>query len=151
MSALSKLKNRFDYSKYACPYSHVDKECGHELKGPEGYEDTYGVWCACGFRGPVFCLEPDELKLVAIKNTGGIMDIKIAAKETQIQILEVPAWRTTQDASLGRLHVSGLLDYIISGKVTGEKANRWLGWAQAALVMTGYKTLADVKDINHKA
>ena len=27
------------------------------------YEDTYGIWCACGFRGPVFCLDPIELKL----------------------------------------------------------------------------------------
>jgi hypothetical protein len=33
------------------------------LKGPEGYENTYGVWCECGFRGPVFYLEPEELKL----------------------------------------------------------------------------------------
>ena len=57
------MKNKADYSKYKCPYSHIDKECGHELHGPEGYEDTYGVWCACGFRGPVFCLDPAELNL----------------------------------------------------------------------------------------
>ena len=57
------MKNKADYSKYECPYSHIDKECGHELHGPEGFEDTYGVWCACGFRGPVFCLDPVELNL----------------------------------------------------------------------------------------
>lgn len=62
------MKNRADYSKYKCPYEHIEKECGHELKGPEGfkdtgYEDTYGVWCACGFRGPCFALNPEELKL----------------------------------------------------------------------------------------
>ena len=57
------MKNRVDYSMYECPYSHIDKECGHELHGPEGYEDTYGVWCACGFRGPCFTLEPEDLKL----------------------------------------------------------------------------------------
>lgn len=57
------MKNKADYSKYECPYSHLEKECGHELKGPEGYEDTYGVWCSCGFRGPVFYLEPENLKL----------------------------------------------------------------------------------------
>lgn len=39
------------------------KYCGHELKGPEGFENTYGVWCACGFRGPVFYLDPKDLKL----------------------------------------------------------------------------------------
>jgi len=57
------MKDHADYTKYRCPYDHVEKECGHELHGPEGYEDTYGIWCACGFRGPVFCLDPDELSL----------------------------------------------------------------------------------------
>ena len=57
------MKNRADYSQYECPYAHLEKDCGHELKGPEGYENTYGVWCECGFRGPVFYLEPDELGL----------------------------------------------------------------------------------------
>lgn len=46
-----------------CPYSHVEKECGHELHGPEGFENAFSVWCACGFRGPVFCLDPNELEL----------------------------------------------------------------------------------------
>ena len=57
------MKNKYDYSKYKCPYEHLEKECGHHLKGPEGYEDAYGVWCACGFRGPVFYLDPYDLKL----------------------------------------------------------------------------------------
>lgn len=55
--------NKIDYSKYKCPYSHLPKDCGHELHGPEGYEASYGVWCACGFRGPVFHLDPKELRL----------------------------------------------------------------------------------------
>jgi hypothetical protein len=57
------MKDQADYSKYRCPYSHIEKDCGHELHGPEGYADTYSVWCACGFRGPVFCLDPEELGL----------------------------------------------------------------------------------------
>jgi hypothetical protein len=57
------MKNPVDYSKYRCPYDHLEKECGHELHGPEGYQATYGVWCACGFRGPVFYLDPKDLKL----------------------------------------------------------------------------------------
>jgi len=57
------MKNEANYSLYKCPYSHIEKECGHELYGPEGYENTYGIWCACGFRGPVFCLNPDDLNL----------------------------------------------------------------------------------------
>ena len=57
------MKNPVDYSKYRCPYDHLEKECGHELQDPEGYQDTNGVWCACGFRGPVFYLDPKDLKL----------------------------------------------------------------------------------------
>lgn len=66
------MKNKVDYSLYKCPYDHIDKECGHELKGPEGYADGYGVWCACGFRGPVFCLEPEDLKLKKINSCTSI-------------------------------------------------------------------------------
>lgn len=56
------LKNQAKYSEYECPFSHIKKECGHQLNGPEGYEG-YSVWCACGFRGPVFVLDPIELRL----------------------------------------------------------------------------------------
>jgi hypothetical protein len=57
------MKNQADYSRYDCPFSHIEKECGHKLIGPEGYKNAYGVWCQCGFRGPAFCLDPEELKL----------------------------------------------------------------------------------------
>ena len=60
------MKNEADYSKYKCPYAHLEKDCGHELRGPEGYTDVYGVWCQCGFRGPVFYLDPEELNLELI-------------------------------------------------------------------------------------
>ena len=29
------MKNKTDYSKYECPYSHLEKESGHELHGPD--------------------------------------------------------------------------------------------------------------------
>lgn len=57
------MKNAADYNQYECPYAHLEKEFGHNLQGPEGFEDTYGVWCACGFRGPVFYLDPEQLGL----------------------------------------------------------------------------------------
>lgn len=57
------MTDKFDYSLYRCPYDHLEKECGHELRGTEGYEDVYSVWCGCGFRAPVFYLDPEELKL----------------------------------------------------------------------------------------
>lgn len=65
------MKNPVDYSEYECPYSHLKKDCGHELKGPEGFQDTYGVWCQCGFRGPVFYLDPTDLKLERKKMNSG--------------------------------------------------------------------------------
>ncbi|MCP4186307.1 MAG: hypothetical protein GY763_01765 [Gammaproteobacteria bacterium] len=61
------MRNKADYSQYKCPYSHLEKECGHELKGPEGYENTYGVWCACGFRGPVLYIDPADLNLEKVE------------------------------------------------------------------------------------
>ena len=57
------MKDQTDYSQYECPYSHVAKDCGHELHGPEGYEETYGIWCACGYRAPLFTLDPGRLRL----------------------------------------------------------------------------------------
>jgi len=63
---MKKLKNKYDYSQYKCPFSYLKKDCGHELHGLEGYEDIYGVWCLCGFCGPVFYLDPEELKLEKI-------------------------------------------------------------------------------------
>ena len=57
------MKNQADYSKYECPYSHLEKESGHELRSPVGYTDVYSVWRACGFRAPVMYLDPNELGL----------------------------------------------------------------------------------------
>jgi hypothetical protein len=53
--------------QYKCPFEYLDKQCGHELHGPEGYEDDGGgeafrVWCPCGFRGPAFYIDPIELR-----------------------------------------------------------------------------------------
>lgn len=70
------MKNLFDYSKYECPFAHLPKDCGHELKGPEGYEGTHGVWCACGFRGPVFYLDPKDLNLKELEDVNMKEEIK---------------------------------------------------------------------------
>ena len=78
------MKNGVDYSQYKCPYEHLEKECGHELKGPEGYEDTYGVWCACGFRGPVFYLNPEDLKLERRE-----VDMKMPRKEGVLRVIQL--------------------------------------------------------------
>ena len=59
------MKNQIDYSQYECPFAHLPKDCGHELHGPQGYVNEYGmpctsVWCGCGFRGPVCYIDPEE-------------------------------------------------------------------------------------------
>ena len=79
---MGNLNNKADYSQYKCPYSHLEKDCGHELKGPEGFENTYGIWCACGFRGPVFYLDPEELNLEKIDNVA----------------IDIPGFQGTMDA-----------------------------------------------------
>jgi hypothetical protein len=61
------MKNQADYSLYKCPYSYIEKDCGHLLEGPEAFADTYSVWCQCGFRGPVFVLDVEDLNLVLIE------------------------------------------------------------------------------------
>ncbi len=67
------MKNQVNYSLYKCPYSHLRKNVGHELHGPEGYEG-HSVWCACGFRGPVFYLDPADLKLELIDSKEGTIN-----------------------------------------------------------------------------
>jgi hypothetical protein len=67
------MTNKIDYSKYECPYSHLEKECGHELHSPEGYQDVYSVWCICGVRAPVFYLDPEILGL-KLKSTANVVD-----------------------------------------------------------------------------
>lgn len=62
------MENEIDYSVYQCPYAHLKKDCGHELHGPGRYRDIYSVWCQCGFRGPVFYFDPEELGLVLKEN-----------------------------------------------------------------------------------
>ena len=85
------MKNKADYSKYECPYSHLEKESGHELHGPEGYQDVYGVWCACGFRAPVFYLDPDELGLKLKNNTKvKITDVVDGKADSPLPIEVIP-------------------------------------------------------------
>lgn len=84
------MKDQADYSKYRCPYSHIKKECGHELHGPEDYEKTYSVWCPCGFRGPVFCLNPEELGLELVEAVEQpLTQVKSSADATVKQICKL--------------------------------------------------------------
>ncbi len=80
------------------------------------------------------------------------MDIQIAAKQTKrlINKHSHDGWPALP-SKLGYPHVMWMLDSIQDKCVTGEKAHRWLGWAQCAAVAAGAGTLEDMKNINHKA
>ena len=79
------------------------------------------------------------------------MDIKIAALRTQEQVKTADGANWPDHESLGKKHIIDMLQEVIFGNVSGEKAHRWLGWAQAATVAAGAGTLDDMKNINHKA
>ncbi|MHB8149974.1 MAG: hypothetical protein ACYDIB_07405 [Desulfobulbia bacterium] len=77
------------------------------------------------------------------------MDIKIAAAETAECI--DGATLPEINPEYGRDHLREMCEKIVRGEVTGEKAHRWLGWVQGCVCFGGGATLAELKDINHKA
>lgn len=76
------------------------------------------------------------------------MDLIYAAVRTKARLKrcdKLPA----QHPYYGKDHIDFMLSEIIQERVTGEKAHRWLGWAQCAICMSGGATLPELKDINH--
>lgn len=45
-------------------------------------------------------------------------------------------------------HAKWMLERIAVGEIAGDKAQRWLGYAQGMLVAKGYFTLQNMKDFN---
>lgn len=45
-------------------------------------------------------------------------------------------------------HLTFMIDSMVSGAVSGEKAHRWLGYLQGVLVATGAASLEQMKDVN---
>jgi len=83
------------------------------------------------------------------------MNIQIAAEQTKHLIKKQlinkhphNGWPTLP-SELAYPHAIYMLDSIQDERVTGEKAHRWLGWAQCAAVAAGAGTLDDMKAINH--
>ena len=48
-------------------------------------------------------------------------------------------------------HIDWMLNQIILGTITGTKAHRWLGWAQAVVCFNEDVTLEELKKINYEA
>ena len=74
------------------------------------------------------------------------MNIKTVAKNTNKLVAEISMPLSPE--SVSKKHVMWMLGEIENGNVVGEKAHRWLGWAQAAAVSRGDATLEEMKMIN---
>lgn len=79
------------------------------------------------------------------------MDIRVAAASTRLTVTASDPSNWPPHGPLSQTHVEDMLERIDSGEIAGEKAHRWLGWAQAACVAAGAGTLDDMKEINHDA
>lgn len=81
------------------------------------------------------------------------MNTKKAAADT-LQLIDLTpyeCWISGVDLSTSRTHVREMLQKIITGEVTGEKAHRWLGWAQGCACAANTAKLETFKEINHNA
>lgn len=81
--------------------------------------------------------------------------VKDAARSTNARV-----WGCTNDAipdetvldsPISLHHVTEMLGKIVRGEITGTKAHRWLGWAQAIICVGGGATLDELKAINKAA
>lgn len=51
---------------------------------------------------------------------------------------------------LNASHIKSILEQVRDGEVTGSKANRFIGWAQACLCTEDFLTLDMARDMNRK-
>ncbi len=79
------------------------------------------------------------------------MDIKTAAIETLNHLEDNNNNLPINHPWFGREHVLFMLDQIFIGDVKGEKAHRWLGWAQCAICFADGATLEELEAINKNA
>ncbi len=77
------------------------------------------------------------------------MDIKVAATETAKKISLLNSYGSKP--GLDKKHIQWMLSGIELGYITGEKAHRWLGWAQCAICVFDNIELDDLKKVNFEA
>ena len=75
-----------------------------------------------------------------------MMDVKIAAQKTGklIDSTSLPLLNT----EYGKDHLHEMVNKIICGEISGEKAHRWLGYLQGVIVVGGGASLEQIKQIN---
>lgn len=78
-----------------------------------------------------------------------MMDVRIAAQETDklIDATNLPL----SNSEYGKNHLHEMVNKIICGEVSGEKAHRWLDYLQGAVVIGGGATLEQIKMINERS
>lgn len=75
------------------------------------------------------------------------MDVKKAASLTSLSLRNIH-W-DTDDHSFSKGHISYMLHEIENNEdMKNDKANRWLGWAQAVICQYTTLTVDDMKHIN---
>jgi len=81
------------------------------------------------------------------------MKVRTAARNTlkKAKIRKACGIFRRDSDGMGLSHAGWMLIEVGTEKVTGEKAHRWLGWAQSIIVNHGYLELKECKDINHAA
>jgi hypothetical protein len=80
------------------------------------------------------------------------MNVQVAARLTRERIERnalTGSWPA--EGPCGYVHVHSMLVQIEDGGIAGEKAHRWLGWAQCAAVAAGASVLDEMKAINYAA
>lgn len=77
------------------------------------------------------------------------MDTKIAADKMweMVERSNLP----NEHAEYGKDHLRYMLDKLISGEITGEKAHRWIGWVQGCVCVGKGADLESLKKINKAA
>lgn len=55
-----------------------------------------------------------------------------------------------ENAGCSKEHIVQMLEEVVYGEVTGNKAHRFIGWAQGVLCLEGFLTLDDARNINRK-
>ncbi len=78
------------------------------------------------------------------------MKVEIAAFETKA-LLNVKTESKRDPSGRTVNHAKWMLEGIAWGYVTGEKAHRWLGYAQAIVIENSWATLDFIKDLNRNA
>lgn len=79
------------------------------------------------------------------------MDIKQAAKAMRPFLDKCKSHHVDGGDATTIEHLAAMLTSIETGSVSGEKAHRWLGWAQGVVCCRGGATLEEMKAVNFAA